>query len=72
MTTTDKQTRPRYWTYATAPDSPALAGMGITERQLRRATQTGKLSYVRPGLRVLFSEDDLLDWLERSRVRATR
>lgn len=62
----------RYWNYRTAPTSPVLAGTGITERQLRRATSLGRLSYTRPGLVVLFSDEHLRDWLERSTVKATR
>lgn len=69
---TPDQPPTRYWTYKTAPGSPLLAGTGITERQLRRATTLGRLTYTRPGLVVLFSDDHLREWLERSTVKATR
>jgi hypothetical protein len=46
--------------------------MGITERQLRRAVATGKISYSKPGLRVIFSEDNLREYIERAAVKAVR
>lgn len=63
---------PAFYTYETAPGSPTLQGMGITERQLRRAVATGKISYSKPGLRVIFSEDNLREYIERSAVKAVR
>lgn len=62
----------QYWTYESAPSSPTLQGMGITSRQLRRWVEQGKLSYIKPGNRVLFSEAHLRELVERSTVRAVR
>lgn len=59
-----------YYTYDTAPDSPALRGSGLTRRQLQRAVQAGKLTCIRTGSRVLFTEEMLQDWLDRSTVKA--
>lgn len=44
--------------------------VGLTERQLRRAVSAGKVSYTRPGLAVLFSREQLDDFIERSTIPA--
>ena len=62
----------QYWTYTSAPDSPTLRGMGITSRQLRRWVEQGKLSHIKPGNRVIFSEALLRELVERSTVNAVR
>lgn len=64
---------PRYYTYKTAPDAPALRGTGVTERMLRRAVELGRISYSKPGgQRVIFSSADLQEFIERSTVKAVR
>ncbi|QEO15613.1 helix-turn-helix domain-containing protein [Agromyces intestinalis] len=68
----NKQNTEKYWTYDTAPDSPVLQGMGITSRQLRRWVEQGKLSHIKPGNRVLFSEAHLRELVERSTINAVR
>jgi len=64
--------KPTYYTYKTAPESPALRGLGISTRQLQRAVHLGRLTYIKPGTQVLFSDDHLRDWIERSTVLAVR
>jgi predicted site-specific integrase-resolvase len=66
-------TSTKYWGYEDAPDSPVLKGTGITSRQLRRAVQLGKISYIKPtGGRVLFAAEHLEQFLARSAVQAVR
>lgn len=65
-------TKPTFYTYKTAPESPVLRGMGISTRQLQRAVQLGRLSHIKPGAQVLFSDEHLRDWIERSTVPAVR
>lgn len=62
----------RYYTYETAPDSPELHGTGVTSRMLRRSVEQGRISYRKPGLRVIFSSVDLQEFLDRSTVKAVR
>lgn len=63
---------PRH-TYDSAPvESPVLQGMPVTPRQLKRAVELGKLSRTKFGLRVLLSDDDLQEWLDRATVKAVR
>lgn len=67
-----KQPEPKYYTYDTAPDSPQLRGMGITPRQLKRAVETRRLSCIKTGLRVLFTEEQLAEFVEKSTLRAVK
>lgn len=67
-----KKDTEQYWTYESAPESPILRGMGISSRQLRRWVEQGKLSHIKPGNRVLFSEGHLRELVERATVRAVR
>ncbi|WP_157373084.1 hypothetical protein [Agromyces sp. Root81] len=63
---------PQYWDYYTAPDSPILRGLGVTDRQLRRAREQGKLSGIKLAGKVQFSDEHLREFLERSTFRAVR
>ena len=59
-------------TYETAPTSPRLNGIPVSSRQLRRAVELGRIGYTKFGNRVLFSDDNLSEWLERATVRPVR
>jgi excisionase family DNA binding protein len=59
---------PRHWfRYAEAAEY-----CGITERQMRRAVQAGKVAYTRPGLAVLFTREQLDEFIERSTIPASK
>jgi len=60
------------YTYDTAPDSPQLAGKLVTARTLKHAVATGKISYAKFGNRVIFTEADLQEYVDRSTVKAVR
>lgn len=67
-----KNPTPQTWTYETAPNSPHLSGTGITTRQLRRWTEQGKVSHLKLGNRVVFTDEHLRELIERATVRAVR
>lgn len=67
-----KHPTPQYWDYNTAPDSPILQGMGVTTRQLRRWVDQGKVSHLKIGGKIRFSEEHLRELVERSTVHAVR
>ena len=61
----------RVYTPAEAPNHPLAKQYGITERQFRRALQAGKINYARPGgLRVLFTSEDITEFILGSRSDA--
>lgn len=61
--------------YAEAADylNEKYAGLGITVSKLKRAVSAGRISHLKPnGFRVIFRESDLLDFIDRSTVKAVR
>jgi hypothetical protein len=60
------------YTYDTAPSAPAWGGITVTTRQLRRYVESGKLSHVKLGNRVIIRERDILEFIDRSTVQAVR
>ncbi|WP_237580920.1 hypothetical protein [Clavibacter nebraskensis] len=50
----------RVWRLVEAPTHPLAAKYRITERQFRRAVQEGRITYARPGGRiVLLANEDI-------------
>ncbi|GAA1742512.1 hypothetical protein [Microbacterium paludicola] len=72
MTSKTRTTDPQLWTYATAPGSPILAPLGISERQLRRMVENRKVDHLKIGHRVFFTDDHLHALVESFTVRAAR
>jgi excisionase family DNA binding protein len=60
------------YSFKTAPESRWLKPWAVTERQLRRAAQAGRISFVRIGNQVQFSDDNLREFLESRTVQAQR
>jgi len=58
----------RVYTFATAPDHPLARKYELTTRQFQRAVQAGKISYAKPGQRVLFTSEDIEQFILASRV----
>ena len=58
----------RVYTFTTAPEHPVAAMYGISERQFRRWVQAKRISYVKPGSRVLFTSDDIEQAILGTRV----
>lgn len=53
---------------STVPEHPLAKKYGITERVVRRAVQTDRLKYARPGgLHVLILAEDIEAWILGSR-----
>lgn len=53
------------------PEHPLAKKYGITERMARRAVQSGRLQYARPGgLHVLVTAEDIENWILGSRSDA--
>lgn len=61
------------YTLASAPTHPLAARLGLTERQFRRAVQSGRLEHYRPGgLRVLLTDEQITAWIEGSAAGGDR
>lgn len=59
--------------YKSALLSPSpLAGLGLTERQLRNEVSRGRVEVIRFGNRVVLTHSALQDYLDRSTVKAVR
>ncbi|PXA68532.1 hypothetical protein [Cryobacterium arcticum] len=57
--------------FSEVPEHPLAEKYGITERQARRAAQSGRLQYARPGgLVVLIAAEDIENWILGSRSDA--
>ncbi|KAA6434930.1 helix-turn-helix domain-containing protein [Agrococcus sediminis] len=64
MSAKDTPLRQPVYTPAEAPRHPLAMRYAITERQVRRAIQTNRIRYARPGgLRVLIAAEDLEAWI---------
>ena len=64
MSPTPTPLRQPVYTPAEAPRHPLAIRYAITERQVRRAIQTRRIRYARPGgLRVLIASEDLEAWI---------
>ncbi|MEM6267128.1 MAG: helix-turn-helix domain-containing protein [Pseudomonadota bacterium] len=48
--------------------SEAAKALRISERELRKARRAGELSYIKRGRRVLYSQQDLIDFIDAHRV----
>jgi len=69
-----KNNPPKAWTIAEAvAHHPLLLQMEISERQLRRAVQEGRISYLRPGGNIIrLLDSDIEAFVYGSRVEATK
>jgi len=64
---------PEVYSLATAPEHPLAKKYGITTRQFRRAIETKRISYAKPGgLIVRFTYEDIENFILGSRTDATR
>lgn len=64
----------RTWTLKeAAADHPLCLQYRLSEKKLRSACQSGKLSHTRSGERlILLTNADIADYIERSRSKAER
>lgn len=63
----------RAYRLSEAPEHPLARKYGISERQFRRAVQSGRIAYARPGgLHVLLTSADIEEFILGSRVEAER
>ncbi len=73
MSKVDATPTPEVYRLTTAVEHPLAKKYGITERQFRRAIQTGRIQYARPGgLIVLLTSEDIENYILGSRSDAVR
>lgn len=63
MSTKKRASEPTTYTFKTAPESRWLKPWGMTERQVRRHVAAGHIGYVRIGIKVQFSDDNLREFI---------
>lgn len=72
MPNVDRRDNSRHTTQPLLDGSEVAARLGVTARTVRELWARGKLSGVKVGRRVRFTEEDLADFIERNRVRHAR
>jgi hypothetical protein len=60
----------RTWTFKELPEHPLAQTYRVSERMARRAHQSGRLHGTKPGLIVLFTDEDIRNWILGSRSDA--
>jgi excisionase family DNA binding protein len=71
MANKKKPAEPVY-TYEDVVTSPAWDGIPVTERQVRRWCEQGRLTHVKLGNRVTIRERDIVEFVERATRPAVR
>jgi hypothetical protein len=73
-TTVSKQNpTPEVYRLNNAATHPLAIKYGISTRQFQRAVQSGRIAYAKPGgLRVLFTSEDIEEFILGSRSDATK
>ena len=75
MSVKNSVTRPaevELWSYATAPASPILKPLNLSERQLRRWVEQRKVDHLKIGHRVFFTDEHLRTLVDSLTVKAVR
>lgn len=60
------------WSYSTAPTSPILGPLCLSERQLRRWVEQRKVDHLKIGHRVFFTDEHLRSLVDSLTVKAVR